>query len=314
MSKLSSKPDLVSFNESPILVIPTLLSRNTLPATLDSVMPCMDLFHRVFISLNGPRSESYSPSLDTFSRVYQDRCILLRTGKELTALDHVAFIARNTERLLHPQQSLMILCDDDLLGPRENLKEYFDFLKFNNGSVVGMGNFATFQNYPKSFDKPIQNLGAEESIRPTEFVARTRLKAHFSNLSTMTMSAKIFQDSIFFMSRFGSSGFFIEYIFAAHRSASSLYSPRSVTAYIRQHSNSESLTLAYVSFVHDEIIYFLWVWLNQPLARPFTPGYLKYGLSFYRFRGIVFERFYLFLKFNFPWLLGLYVWLKNRLT
>lgn len=308
---LSRKLNSIPLDCRPVLIIPTLSSRTTLSATLDSVLPCENLFARVFISINGLPSASHESALDAFSKAIEGRCILLRTGKFIKAQNHARFIARNTAKLLHPRQSTMFLCDDDLLGSKESLIEYFRFVQQDNNFIVGMGNFATFQHNPESFHIPTQNLAANEAIQSTDFVARTRAKSHFSNISSMMMAAKIWQDAVLFMSIFGSSGYFAEYIYATHRSASLLYSPPSISAYIREHPNQEARTLPYVAFVHDEIIYFLWVWLNQPLTRPFTPGHLKYGLSAHRFKGIIIERLYLFIKSNFPGLLKLYFSLKK---
>ena len=313
MAELFRKSDSIPFDYRPVLLIPTLATRNTLAETLNSLIPSIDLFYRIFISVNGLYSTHYDSALDHFCNLDKGRCNLFRTGKVLKAHDHAAFIARNTAKLLHPKQYIMILCDDDLLGSRENLMEYFSFIRRNNDFVVGMGNFATFQNRPESFQVPLQNLASDEGVHPSEFIARTRVKSRFSNVSSMIMPAKAFQDSLSFMNFFGSSGFFAEYIFATHRNTNLVYSPPSVTAYIREHPNQESRTLPYTAFVHDEIIYFLWVWLNQPHTRPFTPGHLKYGLSAQRFRGIIIERFYLFLKSNLPGLLDIYKSIKKRL-
>jgi hypothetical protein len=76
------------------------------------------------------------------------------------------------------------------------------------------------------------------------------------------------RDCLFFMSFWGSAGRRTEYIWATHCRIKQLQCPLSATAFIRKHPSQEGRTLSYNSYVHDELIYIVWVWLNQ---RAFLP-------------------------------------------
>lgn len=266
-----------------LLVIPTLEERNTLRDAIHSAVESMHLFHGIIVSVNGKRSDRARAIISEAIPNNKVPIWIYCTGKKLTATKHSSFILHQLRAHAKDATRLLLLADDDLLGNQQTLTDYANVACTDVCCTVGMGRFKTFTDRLVAAIEEKQHVGHGERIGSTEFLKREGLCSLFTSISSMIIPYHIFRDSLGFMGLLSSSGRRCEYILATHRSVTSLYSPSEPTAFIRIHPNQEGRTLSLESYYHDELVYTLWVWLNQPVTRPWSKGHEIYGHTGTRF-------------------------------
>lgn len=246
------------------LVLPSLEGRSTIKETLHSLEESIDLFDHIIISVNGLSAMNANMALSSLKIKINSDVHILCTEQNLGPVKHFDFIRQKLQSIVPAQAWLLILADDDLLAPRQNLIQYFQVFRNTKLDKVGMGNFMTFsESQPQKFYEK-QHIAPGESISPVEFLRRNNLGNMFSNISSMIVSHKVFRDSIAFMLLWGSAGRRLEYIWETHRSVKKLICPLSATVFIREHPLQLGRTLSHESSLRDEWIYIIWIWRNQP--------------------------------------------------
>jgi hypothetical protein len=267
-----------------ILLIPTVESRDFLPETLASVRKHAHCFDRLLLSVNGESPQKaqqiiYEQGLGSLIDVK-----IICTHRHLSAIQHCKFYLKTLAHLAGDQDLIFFLADDDLLPVEAPISAYICSLNDGENCCVGMGRFASFGDTHAGPSLQSQHINPGESLRPVDFLKRNEQGHLWTNVSSMIIPFAIFRESLFFMWLLGSSGRRTEYIFAAHRRVDSLYCPQGTSALIRQHPEQEGRTLSYHSYLHDELVYIVWVWLHRPVFRPWNraPGQ---DFSSSRFRG-----------------------------
>lgn len=251
-----------------ILLIPTLESRNFLPDTLASLGEHLTCFDEIIISVNGFSVNNVKIAASKYGLLANPQSTVLCTNRSLTAVEHLRFIQSKLRRIASAQDLIFLLADDDLLPAGFDLEGYVNVVRLGAGACLGMGNFSSFESVHDLPMECAQHIGPGELIKPVDFLLRNQSGHLCTNMSSMLIPFGVFDRAASFMGFWGSSGRRFEYILATHRKLTSLYSPPSCSALIRQHPSQEGRTLSKESGLHDELIYILWVWLNQPIARP----------------------------------------------
>lgn len=273
-------------NPSVVLLIPTVEGRDFLAETLASVRPHANCFDLLILSVNGIssrnaeallKSQDFTPSLNT---------IILCTGRALTAMHHQRFINNALPAYTQDGDLIFLLADDDLLPAGSDIKDYVRAIRDRGLGSVGMGRFGTFGDNQPAPSLQAQHVEPGESISPLDFLDRNQQGHRFTNISSMIIPFGLFKEACSFMWRMRSAGRRAEYIFATHSSAHSLYSPYFCSALIRQHAAQEGRTLSFESYLHDELVYILWVWLHQPAMRPWSRA-VGQDFTFRRFRSFL---------------------------
>jgi hypothetical protein len=208
---------------------------------------------------------------------------ILCTYKHLSAIKHANFIRRQLKTILKLYVFLFFLADDDLLAPKKNIEEYLRLLRFGSLYHVGMGRFASFSEQQSHKILERQHLLPGETVSPQEFLLRNENGHLFTCISSMIVPHFVFRDCISFMLFWGSAGRRTEYIWATHRSVQKLVCPRSVTAFVRQHPLQQGSILSINSSLHDEMIYVVWAWFNQPALVIFDSGIILETFTIKRF-------------------------------
>jgi len=296
---MQAKPKKRNHDHLPVvLVIPTLGSRTTIYSTLSSLSTRVSFFDQLVISVNGTSAERVGDILTALELYQHCEVHLLCTNKVLSAIRHIIFIRRHLQAAFGKKALLYFLADDDLVAPESNLQVYLEACQCAASSKVGMGNLHSFVDEPSKAEIENQHINPGETISSLEFLHRN-LQGHlWTNISSMIVPCNVFLDCSLFMGLLGSAGRRTEYIWATHHSIKTLVCPSSPSALIRQHPAQEGRTLSYESYLQDELIYIIWVWLNQPAARPWSAIRHNYGFTFIRFKGLFKELLTLRLRRN----------------
>ena len=264
-----------------ILVIPTLEGRKTVAETILSVASCGDLFSDIVISVNGLSSDYVSSLVERSGLRIVSRVHLLSTQCYIPATQHADFICKYLRLNFAGQTPVFLLADDDLVPSRLAISDYMNAclaLPF----AVGMGNLVSFVDDKDVFLDEIQHVLPGENIPVLEFLRRNKHGHLTTSMSSMVVSNSVLCDCVSFVAFWGSAGRRFEYLLATHRSVSVLFSPCSASAMIRQHPDQEGRVLSVASERFDELIYICWVWLNQPMTRPWRDFTNAYGFGFVR--------------------------------
>lgn len=266
-----------------ILIIPTLESRNFLSNTLASLGEHLTCFDKVIISVNGSSVDKVKIATSSYGMLANSQSTVLCTNCPLTAVEHLRFIQGKLRRIASAQDLIFLLADDDLLPAGFDLAGYVNVVRSGAGACLGMGNFSSFESVHDLPVERAQHIGPGELIKPIDFLLRNQSGHLCTNMSSMLVPFEVFDKATSFMGFWGSSGRRFEYILATHSNLTSLYSPPSCSALIRQHPNQEGRTLSKESGLHDELIYILWVWLNHPITRPSLSGSVFQAFSLMSF-------------------------------
>jgi len=266
-----------------ILLIATLPERAAyFREAIDSAARCAGLLDAVYLSVNGDSSAQAATICADYPAISELPLHILCTGNRISAVKHGLFILNQISPVIAPTDILLLLGDDDLLAPSESLAAYIDQLKKGGGRMVGVGRFRTFTGDCQLANSECHSLEPGESASPLTYLARHNKQERLTNISGMLVPFSIYADAHRFMARFGSSGRRTEHILYCHRRVETLYSPREATALIRRHPLQEGVALSYKSYFYDELVFMLWVWINQPQTRPWRNSG-PYGLSLRRF-------------------------------
>lgn len=255
-------------NQKLILLIPALESRNFLLDTLASLGENIICFDKIMLSVNGFSADNVKIAASKCGLLASPQSIVLCTNRLITAAEHLRFIQSRLRRVATAQDLIFLLADDDLLPADFDLAGYVNVVRSGAGACLGMGNFSTFESVHDLPMEHHQHIGPGELIKPVDFLLRNQSGPLLTNMSSMLVPFSVFDKAASFMCFWRSSGRRFEYILATHSNLESLYSPPSCSALIRQHPNQEGRTLSKESGLYDELIYILWVWLNQPATRP----------------------------------------------
>jgi len=273
-----------------ILLIATLPERAAyLREALDSASRCADLLDAVTLSVNGESASEAAKICADYPAISQRPLRILCTGKRLSAVKHGLFLLHQIAPSIAPTDLLLLLSDDDLLIPGESLAAYIDQLKKGGGRMVGVGRFRTFTSDPQLASSECHSLEPGESASALTYLARHHQQERLTNISGMLVPFSIYADAHRFMARFRSSGRRTEHILYCHRRVQELYSPNEAIASIRRHPLQEGVALSYKSYFYDELVFMLWVWIQQPQTRPWRNSGI-YGFTLRRF--LVFLRGY----------------------
>lgn len=273
-----------------ILLIATLPERAAyLREAIDSASRYADLLDAVILSVNGESSSEAATICADYPAISQLPLRILCTGKRISAIKHGLFILNQIAPTIAPSDLLLLLGDDDLLAPGESLGPYIDQLKKGGGRMVGVGRFRTFTSDPQLANGESHSLEPGERIHALTYLGRHKKQERLTNISGMLVPFAIYADAHRFMARFGSSGRRTEHILYCHRRVQALYSPNEAIALIRRHPLQEGVALSYKSYFYDELVFMLWVWIQQPQTRPWRDRGV-YGLTLQRF--LVFLRGY----------------------
>jgi len=265
---------------------------------LSSVLPHLLLFDSIYISCNGKLSEQAHLNLTSLiSSLGIDICLNF-TGRMIPAVAHAREVIQKIRPYLPPNQSILLLADDDIISPDFSIDQYVKSLSSFHGLCLGMGNFSTFESDVTIFEIPLMNIKPGEYIRPLDFLRRNQFDNRFTNMSTMLVPFCVLDDVYEFMYRLGSSGRRFEYMLASSAKIKMLYCPSTCTALIRKHPGQEGQYLSHSSRICDELIYILWIWKNQPKYRPWRPYSFFAESSIFRFIGLLFR--FLFAKYLSP--------------
>lgn len=282
---MKAKPSKRNNDRTPIvLVIPTLGNRTTIYSTLNSLSTGVSFFDHLVISVNGLSAEHVANIL-TALRLYQ-HCevhLLCTNKKAVSIVRHFSFIGQSLEAIIGKNALLYFLADDDLVAPESNLYGYLESCQCGANGKVGMGNLLSFVDESITAKFEYQHINPGENINPLEFLRRNSQGHLYTNISSMVVPLKVFIDCSLFMSLLGSAGRRAEYILATHHSIKMLVCPSSPSALIRHHPAQEGRIQSHQSYLQDELIYIIWIWLNQPETRPWSVIKNNYGFTFGRF-------------------------------
>jgi hypothetical protein len=266
-----------------ILLIATLPERAAyLREAIDSASRCAGLLDAVYLSVNGDSAAYAATICADYQAISQQPLHILCTGNRISAIEHGLFILHQISSAVAPTDILLLLGDDDLLVPGESLASYIDELKKGGGRLVGVGRFRTFTDDPRRAKGECHSLEPGESASPLTYLARHNKLERLTNISGMLVPFSIYADALRFMARFGSSGRRAEHILYCHRRVEALYSPNEAVALIRRHPLQEGVALSYKSYFYDELVFMLWVWIQQPQTRPWRQSGI-YGFTVPRF-------------------------------
>ena len=262
------------------LLIPTLESRsNYLVQALRSVKPHQCCFKRLVLSVNGSSSSNAQKAVIETGFSHNLPISVISTHSLLSARKHLRFIHNKLRAIISPQELIFLLADDDLLPDESGLSSYVDAVVRSPLTCVGMGNLSAFAASPATLSLLPQVISPGETISPAEFLVRNSKGYRSSSISSMIVPYMVFSHASLFLWYLGSSGRRTEYLFATHRSVLSLYSPLSCSSLIRQHPSQEGRVLSHASSLHDELVYILWVWYNQPSYRPLSSSSFLFAPS-----------------------------------
>jgi hypothetical protein len=278
-------------NQKVILLVPALESRNYLLDTLASLGENITCFDKIILSVNGFSTDNVKIAASKYGLLADPASTVLCTNRLMTAVEHLRFIQSKLRRVATAQDLIFLLADDDLLPADFDLTGYINVVRSGAGAYLGMGNFSTFESVHDLPMEQAQHVGPGELIKPVEFLLRNQSGHLFTNMSSMLIPFAVFDKATSFMVFWGSSGRRFEYILATHSNLTSLYSPPSCSALIRQHPTQEGRTLSKESGLYDELIYILWTWLNQPATRPSLPGSIYKAFSLVSFLKIFVKLF-----------------------
>jgi len=282
-----------------ILLIPTVEGRDFLAQTLSSVREHVHCFDQLLLSVNGTTPQKANQILLEQRVATKLATKVLCTRRHLSARQHLRFIHQKLSSCSRIDDYIFLLADDDLLPAEADINNYIRVVKDRANSVVGMGRIATFEDGNPISHAQSQHIEPGESISPLEFLERNQEGHRTTNISSMIIPCGIFKEASSFMWHLGSSGRRTEYIFATHKRVASLYSPPASSALIREHPNQEGRTLSFESYLHDELVYILWVWLHQPAMRQWGQA-TEQGFTLGRFRALLQVLLKIKLKRNAP--------------
>ncbi len=265
------------------LLIPCLEGRPYTEETLSSLKGIIDLFDYIIISVNGLSTKRIQLICTAINLEIGKNHTILCTEKRLTYTMHLEFLRRKIRTILPPNAWLLFLADDDLLASRPNLINYLQLFRHANLDQVGMGNFMSFSKPDLPTKSEKQHIAPGESISPLQFLRRNEAGHLFTNISTMIVPHMVFSDCHAFMSSFRSVGRRTEYIWATHRNIKKLICPQAPTVLIRDHPSQEGRTQSFNALLRDELIYYGWIWRNQPLLRPWNNNKNNSYFTFKRF-------------------------------
>jgi hypothetical protein len=268
MNDTSEKAAEDTNNFPVVLVLPCLESRTTIKETLCSLEESSDLFDQIIISVNGLSPRFVQAVLANLDLRPRNSLMVFCTNRLLTAIDHAKFFMARLAVCAPADAWLFFLADDDLLAPRSSVQEYLREFRSSELNQVGMGHFLSFSKEQPQKLWQRQHIEPGASIKPYEFLLRNQSGHLFTNISSMIVPYVVARDCFSFMSFWGSAGRRTEYIWATHKRIKQLHCPLAATALIRQHPFQEGRTLSYDSYIHDELIYIVWVWLNQSAFLP----------------------------------------------
>jgi hypothetical protein len=267
-----------------VAVLPTLQSRDSVIQALSSLLRHMHLFDRIIISVNGKSRKNIDHVLSLFQLMASERIVVLLTGKLLSAVAHSQFIVNALNGTLCLQTAIFLMADDDILNPSPALATYLGAIRNSKIESVGMGLFMTFNDGPLELMPTEQCFAdSDSSLQPLEFLSRSARNSNFSSITSMIIPFAVYRDVIGYMYSFGSAGRRCEYLFASHKTVKSLFVPSEPSAFIRLHDAQEGKVLSRLSLFWDEILYFIWVWDNQPQTLPWMSGASDYGFTLVRF-------------------------------
>jgi hypothetical protein len=282
-SAVEKNEDFILSRPPRVLLIPTLEARKTIAETLCSLVSSQALFDDVIISVNGLSSDNVQTIIDRSGFGCGRQIHVLCTRKVIPAIQHSKFIVNYIRSVCSDESLIFLLADDDLVPPSCNINEYLKSCGRSLDAAVGMGNFVSFVDQQEVFADQPQHLLPGEQVTALEFLRRNKQGHLFTNMSSMVVPCYLFCEAVNFMAFWGSAGRRFEYILATHRDVALLFSPSFPSALIRHHPRQEGRTLSRASMLHDELIYIVWVWLNQPLTRPWSDLQNKYGFTLIRF-------------------------------
>lgn len=300
-----------------ILFIPTLATRSTLLETVESVIPHAACFDLIVISVNGDKSDAdkvVSALSKCFDRHPAIDPVILTTNAHVSPIKHLKYVSR-LFRKYSADSLLFLLADDDLIVANAHLRDYIDIAKQNLSSTVGIGNMRSFSKSHRSTIKKYQCIDPGESVSPETLLQREASRIGHINMSTMIIPVRIFLDVARYMINSGSDGRRFEYMTCAHRDVRFVVCPSHESVLIRDHPSRESSLLSHESWVRDELIFFVWVWLNNQKTRPWIRGSAVYGITLRRFATLAKELLDInIMKIKFTPIRQALVWLSSKVV
>jgi hypothetical protein len=266
-----------------ILLIASLPERASyLREAIASASGCAPSLDALYLSVNGDSPAEAETICSEFASIRDLPTRILCTKRRLSAIEHGMFILKQISSSIAPTDILLLLSDDDLLASAESLSSYIRLVKENNGQMVGVGRFRTFDGVTEAAIQERHSLEPGETTTPLTYLARHHQVERLTNISGMLVPFSIYADAHRFMHRLGSSGRRTEHLLYSHRKVRALHSPCDASALIRRHPMQEGIVLSYKSYFYDELVFMLWVWIHQPQTRPWRHGG-SYGFTIQRF-------------------------------
>lgn len=270
---------LVPVRGNVILLLPTLEGRDTLYDALRSVKPVAECFCEIIISVNGTTPQATQAIVSEIFEGHSIDIQVLCTGEAFEPIAHIRFMYHNLVDTLKHDMKVFMMADDDVLCSKESVCDYIAHYKSQRAGCIGFGNLLSSVDLTGEACDELQDLLPGEMISPLLFLERNRSGHLFTNITGMIVPSEVLLDAWNFMLRLGSKGRRYEYILASHAKVTTLLMPKEYTATIRVHRQQWGRALSNKFIYRDEIVYYLWVWSNQPLARPFAKGRNDYGFK-----------------------------------
>lgn len=240
---------------------------------LNSVLPCVECFQKILISINNTDPLSDKCIIDRVLGL--SKTTVLTTYRNLNPAQHFVWIAKWLKARVAGDQMVMFLCHDDLLLPdqiesaRSKLEQRYPATDIFMGDYVVFGDghsfpekFKTEQGTVSAIPAPLR---AANAVPKEEWLAAQEKNGHvFTNMSGVIVSVSIVCDVAKFLKlSCGRKGCRTEYMLATHRSVQSIRRFTQPVVAIRQHANQEGANVRPAEYLSDEMRYNLWLWLNS---------------------------------------------------
>lgn len=289
------------------LILPVFNGGERFKRALKSVEGCVKFFHTITISINGKDNALDTISVLKSSLINNSKLILLKTGEDMTPVEHAIWIRQNLKSKLKLSDNIMFLAHDDELI-HSSFALWYNTLYVEYSDTSWIGNYQVVKENPadmKGSTPVIKKVLLEEldSLKLSvsswlEYLDSTPDKYVFTNMSGMVFPVKTYFDFIKF-ERYtnGNKGARMEYMLLTHYMIKNISSVHKPLIRIYEHSMQEGKNLSNISLHSDEIRYHLWMFINFIRMRK-----AKYIFQFVNFGVIVrsvFKILLYFLLFNF---------------